>query len=441
MTRFIILSCVLCIAISSVATTMAPNVSGNDMYFENSGSGSSEYDDEDLSSGESDMNSTILTENMESTSNASDGTDEYNTQVTTFPNDVTTDFTLTPNNNYSTLSDNRSPETTNPTDTQTSTTPTETSISIKTPTQTSAQMIQLINTPTPTELPNTESPSLTTEAVTSMKTYILTSREYSSKSSEDIKSENITSTSNTVYKTSDTDVFTYQTTNASPTTISTETSVPTTPDTKSLDSNKVTDSVTGTNSTMVTNNSSATIHASTPISHTSTVVYITPHNITLPDTSTVSIAPHNITSFDTSTVSTIPHVTPSDYNHNITNHNVTLYDYDYKNLQTTSSVSVSDLYISTTIQTTPLFTPVPCISNYTQDINTSLALSSFDHVTFTRVDCPTDIAAFDKGLVIDSGLGASLFITIYKRLNLVTKMLRLVEELNEYTYTPADFVQ
>lgn len=80
--------------------------------------------------------------------------------------------------------------------------------------------------------------------------------------------------------------------------------------------------------------------------------------------------------------------------------------------------------------------PSPCAYHS----NASFDISSFDHVTFTRVSCPTDVAIFDKHTAIDSGLTASLFITIYKRLGLWYGMARLIDELSEYTYTPADFV-
>nr|WEG69105.1 protein UL116 [Mastomys natalensis cytomegalovirus 2]WEG69243.1 protein UL116 [Mastomys natalensis cytomegalovirus 2]WEG69382.1 protein UL116 [Mastomys natalensis cytomegalovirus 2]WEG69520.1 protein UL116 [Mastomys natalensis cytomegalovirus 2]WEG69658.1 protein UL116 [Mastomys natalensis cytomegalovirus 2] len=80
--------------------------------------------------------------------------------------------------------------------------------------------------------------------------------------------------------------------------------------------------------------------------------------------------------------------------------------------------------------------PSPCAYHS----NASFDISLFDHVTFTRVSCPTDVAIFDKHTAIDSGLTASLFITIYKRLGLWYGMARLIDELSEYTYTPADFV-
>lgn len=88
----------------------------------------------------------------------------------------------------------------------------------------------------------------------------------------------------------------------------------------------------------------------------------------------------------------------------------------------------------------PLFVDITTNKVCTYQDGFSFNISMFNSVTFTRVDCPMDIAVFDNVVAVDSGLSASVFLTIYKRLRLFTKMPRLIEELNEYVYTCADLI-
>nr|WEG69794.1 protein UL116 [Mastomys natalensis cytomegalovirus 3] len=71
--------------------------------------------------------------------------------------------------------------------------------------------------------------------------------------------------------------------------------------------------------------------------------------------------------------------------------------------------------------------------------NIPFNILSFNRVTFDRVTCPTDVAIFNDTISIDAGLGASVFLAIYKRLRLSHKMTLLFDEFDEYVYTVADF--
>lgn len=81
----------------------------------------------------------------------------------------------------------------------------------------------------------------------------------------------------------------------------------------------------------------------------------------------------------------------------------------------------------------------PDICTHTPDETFDITL--FREVIFSRVDCSGHVAIFDHNTTLDSGLSASLFLTIYKRLHLGGLiMTRLADELNDYIYRPADFV-
>lgn len=67
-------------------------------------------------------------------------------------------------------------------------------------------------------------------------------------------------------------------------------------------------------------------------------------------------------------------------------------------------------------------------------------ITRFDGVTFSRVDCTSAIAIFDGAVSLDPGLSASIFVAIYKRLRVQGKIPRLIEELDDYLYQPADLV-
>ncbi|CCE56614.1 M116 protein [Murid betaherpesvirus 1] len=98
---------------------------------------------------------------------------------------------------------------------------------------------------------------------------------------------------------------------------------------------------------------------------------------------------------------------------------------------------------TTTTTTNPTITTFPgdlCTRRYCPAKYGPFVLSAFTRVTFSRAECASDVAIFNDSLIIDPGLGASVFLTIYKRLSLTNRMIRLASELTEYTYTPADFI-
>lgn len=65
----------------------------------------------------------------------------------------------------------------------------------------------------------------------------------------------------------------------------------------------------------------------------------------------------------------------------------------------------------------------------------------FHEVLFSRVDCSGHVAIFGHNVTLDSGLSASLFLTIYKRLHLGGLIMsQLADELDDYIYRPADFL-
>ncbi|ACE95615.1 M116 [Muromegalovirus C4A] len=99
--------------------------------------------------------------------------------------------------------------------------------------------------------------------------------------------------------------------------------------------------------------------------------------------------------------------------------------------------------VTTTTTTNPTITTFPgdlCTRRYCPAKYGPFVLSAFTRVTFSRAECASDVAIFNDSLIIDPGLGASVFLTIYKRLSLSNRMIRLASELTEYTYTPADFI-
>lgn len=76
----------------------------------------------------------------------------------------------------------------------------------------------------------------------------------------------------------------------------------------------------------------------------------------------------------------------------------------------------------------------------TRAINDTFDISLFHGVLFSRVDCSGHVAIFDRNVTLDSGLVASLLLTIYKRLGVGGLiMAQLADELNDYIYRPADF--
>lgn len=81
----------------------------------------------------------------------------------------------------------------------------------------------------------------------------------------------------------------------------------------------------------------------------------------------------------------------------------------------------------------------PKICTHTPDDTFNIDL--FHEVLFSRVDCSGHVAIFGDNVTLDSGLSASLFLTIYKRLQLGGLIMsRLADELNDYIYRPADFI-
>ncbi|UNW45336.1 m116 protein [Murid betaherpesvirus 1] len=118
-------------------------------------------------------------------------------------------------------------------------------------------------------------------------------------------------------------------------------------------------------------------------------------------------------------------------------------------ISSTESVSSPSAAFRTQVVTTTTTTTNPTITTFPGDLCTRrycpakygpFVLSAFTRVTFSRAECASDVAIFNDSLIIDPGLGASVFLTIYKRLSLTNRMIRLASELTEYTYTPADFI-
>ncbi|CCE57109.1 M116 protein [Murid betaherpesvirus 1] len=118
-------------------------------------------------------------------------------------------------------------------------------------------------------------------------------------------------------------------------------------------------------------------------------------------------------------------------------------------INSTESVSSPSAAFRTQVVTTTTTTTNPTITTFPGDLCTRrycpakygpFVLSAFTRVTFSRAECASDVAIFNDSLIIDPGLGASVFLTIYKRLSLTNRMIRLASELTEYTYTPADFI-
>lgn len=81
----------------------------------------------------------------------------------------------------------------------------------------------------------------------------------------------------------------------------------------------------------------------------------------------------------------------------------------------------------------------PKICTHTPDDTFDITL--FHEVLFSRIDCSGHVAIFGHNITLDSGLSASLLLTIYKRLQLGGLIVsRLADELNDYIYRPADFI-
>lgn len=119
-------------------------------------------------------------------------------------------------------------------------------------------------------------------------------------------------------------------------------------------------------------------------------------------------------------------------------HLVGLLSSDGSNTTVAANASANQNSTQTPTPTSAVYTTTPFSCDLEDD--EPFDLSAYQTVTFTKVTCRTNVAIFDGKTAIDSGLGASLFLTIYKRLHLSMRMLHLVDELNEYTYSPADFV-
>lgn len=119
-------------------------------------------------------------------------------------------------------------------------------------------------------------------------------------------------------------------------------------------------------------------------------------------------------------------------------HLVELVSLDGLNTTTATNASASQNFTQTPTSTSAVYTTTSFPCDWKDD--EPFDISAYQTVTFTKVTCRTNLAIFDGKTAIDSGLSASLFLTIYKRLHLSMRMLHLVDELNEYTYSPADFV-